>query len=129
MARTFLVLGALNGFLAVALGAFGAHGLQHRIAPELLDVFQTGVQYHGLHVPALLATALLMLQHQSKPLIWGGVLFLLGIALFSGSLYLLAITGFRQLGVITPFGGLALLLGWLALAFSSLGLDTRKHGA
>lgn len=116
MPQIFLVLGATNGFLAVALGAFGAHGLRDQIEPTLMSAFQTGVQYHGLHALGLLCVGLLALHHSSVWLTRSGWLIVGGILLFSGSLYLMALTGNRTLGVITPFGGIALLTGWLALA-------------
>ena len=116
MAQTFLTLGALNGLLAVALGALGAHSVQHSVSPQLYSAFETAVQYHGMHVPALLVVGLLALHHPSRILFWSGVLFLAGIFLFSGSLYLLALTGVRQLGFITPLGGVAFIAGWLLLA-------------
>lgn len=118
MARIFLLFGAINGFLAVALGAFGAHALRERIAADLYTAFQTGVHYHGLHALALLCVGLLALHHPSPWLMRCGWLLLLGILLFSVSLYLLAITGMRVFGIITPFGGIALLLGWLSLVIA-----------
>lgn len=116
MPRLFLLLGAINGFLTVALGAFAAHALKPRIEPALYTVFQTGVDYQALHAAALLAVGLLTLHHRSRWLLWSGALFTLGTLLFCGSLYLLAISGQRWLGIVTPFGGTALLLGWAALA-------------
>lgn len=110
------MVAATSGFLAVALGAFGAHGLKARLTPELMGVYQTGVQYHFYHTAALLACALLLrsgLNHPAIPV--AGYSFIVGIIIFSGSLYVLAITGQRWLGVITPLGGLAYLIGWLAL--------------
>jgi len=115
MPRTFLLLAAFFGFTAVALGAFAAHGLKSRLPLDLLAVFQTGVQYQMFHALALLALAVLAKQVISNTLLLAGVLFVLGILLFSGSLYLLALTGTRTLGMITPIGGLAFLGGWLCL--------------
>jgi uncharacterized membrane protein YgdD (TMEM256/DUF423 family) len=115
MARLFLMIGACNGFLTVALGAFAAHALRPQIAPDLYSVFQTGVEYHSIHALALLALGILALHHPSRALYWSGWLMGVGILLFCGSLYLLALTGSRSLGIITPFGGVALLLGWLSL--------------
>ena len=109
-------LGAANGFAAVALGAIGAHVLKARLTAEQLATFHTAADYHGLHALALLATGLACLLLESRRLRAAGFLFLAGILLFSGSLYLLALTGIRWLGVVTPFGGLALLAGWLLLA-------------
>jgi len=115
MPRTFLLLAAFFGFTAVALGAFAAHGLKSRLPLDLLAVFQTGVQYQMFHALALLALAVLAKQVISNTLLLAGTLFVLGILLFSGSLYLLALTGTRTLGMITPIGGLAFLGGWLCL--------------
>jgi len=115
MPRTFLLLAAFFGFTAVTLGAFAAHGLKSRLPLDLLAVFQTGVQYQMFHALALLALAVLAKQVISNTLLLAGVLFVLGILLFSGSLYLLALTGTRALGMITPIGGLAFLGGWVCL--------------
>jgi uncharacterized membrane protein YgdD (TMEM256/DUF423 family) len=114
--RLIAVLGAANGFAAVAFGAFGAHVLKARLAPEQLATFHTGSDYQGLHALALLATGLACLVLDSRALRIAGALFVAGILLFSGSLYLLAVTGTRWLGAVTPFGGGALLAGWLLLA-------------
>jgi len=119
MARAFLTIGAINGFLAVALGAFAAHALRPRLAPNLYTVFQTGVEYHSIHALALLTVGILALHHPSKALKWSGWMTSTGILLFCGSLYLLALSGSRALGVVTPFGGIALLLGWLSLAVAA----------
>lgn len=117
MAKHYLVLAALSGFLAVALGAFGAHGLKQRLTADMLAVYQTGVQYHFYHTFALLAVALLMLHMPtSGALRWSGLLFAVGIVVFSGSLYVLSLSGVRWLGAITPLGGVAFLAGWLLLA-------------
>ena len=117
MSKLFLVAAAISGFCAVALGAFGAHALKARLSGELMAVYQTAVQYHFYHCLALLAVGLLMLQApQAGSLKWSGFGFLAGSLIFSGSLYLLAITGTRWLGAITPVGGLLLLFGWAALA-------------
>ncbi len=117
--RPFLILGALNGFLAVACGAFGAHLLRDRISARLFDVFQTAVHYHALHALVLLAVGLYLFQHDSVWARRAGWLFGFGILLFCGSLYLLASGGARWLGMITPFGGSAFLAGWAALALAA----------
>ena len=118
MARNFLVIAALSGFLAVALGAFGAHGLKDRLAPDLMAVYQTAVQYHFYHTLVLLAVAMLLLRYpQQGILVASGSLLLVGLVLFSGSLYVLALSGVRWLGAITPLGGVAFLLAWLLLAW------------
>ena len=117
MAKTFLIIAAVNGFLAVALGAFGAHGLKAKLAPDLMAVYQTAVQYHFYHLLALMFTAVLLMQWPQS--IWlrvSGYAFIIGIILFAGSLYVLAITGIRWLGAITPLGGLSFLIAWAAIA-------------
>ena len=119
MDRLFITLGALSGCLAVAAGAFGAHSLRDRIAADLLDVFQTGATYQMYHALALLGVGLLLGRFSVGGSTWlsaSAWLFVAGTLLFSGSLYLLALTGTRWLGAITPLGGAAFLLGWLALA-------------
>jgi uncharacterized membrane protein YgdD (TMEM256/DUF423 family) len=117
MARSFAVWGAILAFLAVGLGAFGAHALRDRLAPESLTVYQTGVQYQIIHALALLALSALAERTRFAAVI--GWLFIFGVLIFSGSLYLLAITGERWLGAITPIGGLCFLSGWAAFAFGS----------
>ena len=107
-------------FMAVALGAFGAHALKSRLAPDMAAVWQTAVQYHAWHALALLAAGILMAQDPSRVgLTWAAWLFAVGIVLFSGSLYALALTGVRGLGAITPLGGVAWLAGWSALAWAA----------
>jgi uncharacterized membrane protein YgdD (TMEM256/DUF423 family) len=115
----FIVFGAVNGFLAVALGAFAAHGLKGMLAPGLLEAFRTGVDYQAIHALALLAVGILGAQFRGNPgaLRLAGWAFVVGILLFSGSLYLMALTGTRWLGAVTPFGGTAFLVGWAALAW------------
>jgi uncharacterized membrane protein YgdD (TMEM256/DUF423 family) len=117
MDRTFLLLGAIAGFLGVAFGAFGAHGLRNRLTPEMLAVFETGVRYQMYHVFALLAVsaAIGQLGH-ARLLAMAGWLFFGGIVIFSGSLYALALTGTGILGAITPIGGVLFLAGWTCLA-------------
>ncbi len=118
-ARNYLLIGALAGFLAVALGAFGAHGLKNMISPAMLDIFNKGVHYQSTHALALLATGLLLREQPIPSLRWAGRFFTLGILLFCGSLYLLATTTNRSLGMITPLGGLSFLAGWALLAIGS----------
>src|SRR5262249_29209186 len=113
----FLFLGALNGFLVEALGAFGAHALRARLEPDLLATFETGVRYHAYHALALLAVGLWARETPSRALSWAGALMVLGIVLFSGSLYALALTRVRALGMVTPLGGLAFLAAWALLAW------------
>ncbi len=125
MAKVYLIIAALNGFLAVALGAFGAHGLKNKLSADLLAVYHTGVQYHFYHTLALFGVALFMLQlPQSAALRWSALLFTAGIVIFSGSLYVLALSGIRWLGAITPIGGVAFLAGWIALALAAWSLKS-----
>ena len=122
MNNLFLTFAGVSGFLSVALGAFGAHGLKNKLSPEMMSVFQTGALYHQVHTLALLAVALLLQNSASRPGIYAGWLFVAGIVIFSGSLYTLAITEIRGLGAITPIGGLAFLGGWLCLAWMGIQL-------
>ena len=108
-----MLIGAVAAFLGVAFGAFGAHGLKGRLSPEMLAVFQTGVQYQMYHAIALLITALALARFDGWLLRTAGWLFTAGIVLFSGSLYALALSGVTVLGAVTPLGGLAFLAGWL----------------
>lgn len=124
MLRLFVLLAAFFGFTSVALGAFAAHGLKQRLSAEYLAVFQTGVHYQMIHALALLALALLAPQLSGRLLPVAGGLFTLGILLFSGSLYLLTLTGIGRLGIITPFGGLAFLGGWACLALAAWRIQT-----
>ena len=119
MARLFLLLAAFAGFTSVALGAFAAHGLRQQLSPEYLAVFQTGVQYQQLHTLALLAVALLLQRQANRLLTLSGAFFVAGMLLFSGSLYALTLTGIGKLGIITPFGGVAFMLGWLLLGVAA----------
>ena len=116
MANTFLLIGSLVGFLGVAAGAFGAHGLRSRLSPDMLAVFETAVRYQMYHVFALLITAAVMARvGDARLLAIAGWSFITGVVLFSGSLYALALTGISGLGAITPLGGLAFLVGWACL--------------
>ncbi|HUL63311.1 MAG TPA: DUF423 domain-containing protein [Burkholderiaceae bacterium] len=117
--RTFAVAGALLAFAGVAAGAFGAHALKVRLAPDALAVFETGVRYHLAHALALFAVAWISSQWPSRAARISGWLFVAGVVLFSGSLYVLALTGARIFGVITPLGGVSLLAGWLTLAWAA----------
>jgi len=118
MPRIFLMLGAINAFLCVAFGAFGAHGLKQRLSAEMLTVYQTGVQYHFYHSLGLIIVGLVLLHlPKSKPVLLSGWLMLGGIVLFSASLYALSLTEIRVLGAITPLGGIAFLSAWLLLAY------------
>jgi len=117
MAKLFITLASLSAMLAVVFGAFGAHALKHRLDAYALGVFETAVQYHFYHSLALLAVGVIALsQPQTALLKTSGWMFFLGILVFSGSLYLLSISGVRWLGAITPLGGLAFIGGWACLA-------------
>lgn len=116
-AKLFLALGCIAALLAVAVGAFGAHGLKTRIAPELMPVYKTGVEYHFYHALGMILVGLAALHlPESAHLRRAGWAMLAGIALFSGSLYLLALTGLGWLGAITPVGGAALIAAWALFA-------------
>jgi uncharacterized membrane protein YgdD (TMEM256/DUF423 family) len=117
--RVFFGLGAVSAALAVALGAFAAHGLRARISPEALVTFETGARYQMYHALALLAVAWAATRWLGAAITAAGWLFVAGTVLFSGSLYVLAVTGIRAFGAITPFGGLAFILGWLALGWAA----------
>ena len=119
MERLFLVLGAASAALAVAAGAFGAHGLRARLAPEMLAVFETGARYHMYHALGLIAVAWAASRWPGSGAVAAGWCFVVGTILFSGSLYVLSTTGLRWLGAITPFGGLAFIAGWILLAFAA----------
>jgi uncharacterized membrane protein YgdD (TMEM256/DUF423 family) len=119
MDRVFLVLAAVSGMLGVGAGAFGAHALRERLSAELLGTFQTAATYQMYHALALLGVGILLTRFSTDGSAWltaAGWLFVAGTLLFSGSLYALALTEMRWLGAITPLGGVAFLLGWLALA-------------
>jgi uncharacterized membrane protein YgdD (TMEM256/DUF423 family) len=117
--RTFAWIGATLGFLAVAAGAFGAHALRSRLTPEDLEIFETAARYQMYHALALLAAAWAVGRWPGGAALACGWLFLGGTLVFSGSLYLLVLTGQRWLGAVTPIGGLALLAGWLALTWAA----------
>ncbi|NTX64856.1 DUF423 domain-containing protein [Myxococcus sp. CA051A] len=119
MMRWWLVLGAVNAFLSVAAGAFGAHALKARLPPDLLVIFETGARYHMYHALGLLAVGLLSLLRPSSLLNGAGWAMLVGIVLFSGSLYALALSGVRVLGAVTPLGGLGFLAGWALFAIAA----------
>jgi uncharacterized membrane protein YgdD (TMEM256/DUF423 family) len=125
MGHIFLICAALSGFLAVGLGAFAAHGLKARLAPEMLAAFQTGVHYQMYHALALIGISVLLKLYGSNPWLHAsGWLLITGSLLFSGSLYGLALGGPRLLGPITPLGGLCFLLGWLTLLIAAMRLKT-----
>ncbi|WP_166241915.1 DUF423 domain-containing protein [Paenibacillus turpanensis] len=121
MAKLFLLWGSINMFLGVALGAFGAHGLKERISERMLANWNTGVHYHMVHALGLILLAVLVdkLQATESLVGWSGKLLLAGIVLFSGSLYVMALTNQTKLGAITPLGGVAFLAGWVLLAVAA----------
>jgi uncharacterized membrane protein YgdD (TMEM256/DUF423 family) len=118
--RTFLIVGGLAGFIGVSLGAFGAHGLRSRLSPDMLAVFETGVRYQMYHACALLIVALAAARLDGWLIRAAGWSFALGILLFSGSLYVLALSGITVFGAVTPIGGLAFLVGWACLVAAGL---------
>lgn len=118
MDKRFVGLGGINACLSVALGAFGAHVLKGRLTADMLAVFQTGVQYHMIHALGLICIGIIAGKMVGKANAAGWLL-LIGIILFSGSLYALSLTGITVLGVITPFGGIAFLAGWIMLAVAA----------
>jgi uncharacterized membrane protein YgdD (TMEM256/DUF423 family) len=127
MYKWYLFLGAVNGFVAVAAGAFAAHGLQGQIDERALQAFQTGAEYQGLHALTLLAVGLL--RRSGGPASWldaAGWCLLAGILLFSGSLFAMSLSGYRGLGMVTPFGGILLLAGWLCLAAAAWKTPSEK---
>lgn len=120
MDRGFALAGSISAFIAVAAGAFGAHALRARLAPDLLAVFETGSRYQMYHALGLFAVAMAATRWPLATVRTAGWLFIAGTLLFSGSLYALALTGMRSLGSVTPVGGLCFLAGWLALAYAAV---------
>lgn len=119
MAKIFIIIGAISAALSVIMGAFGAHALKSKLDEKALSVLHTGVEYQFYHALGLLVIGLLLMNPQAPDGVKAtGWLFVAGTVLFSGSLYLLTLTGQRSLGIITPFGGMAFILGWLWLGFS-----------
>lgn len=124
-ASLWMTLGAVGGLLTVALGAFGAHGLKGRVDPALLANWQTAADYLGLHALAILACGLTLLHRPEAGLVnWAGWAFLVGVCLFSGSLFAMTLTGLRQLGMITPIGGVLLIIAWALLAVGAARLGS-----
>ncbi len=121
MERKATILGALLMFVGVAAGAFGAHGLEGYFSqyPDLKETYDTALLYQMIHSLGLFIVAWVVVRYPSRPANWAGMLFLVGIVLFSGSLYLLVFTRVSWLGSVTPFGGLAFLAGWLCLAYTA----------
>lgn len=119
MHKFFLIAGAIAMALAVAFGAFGAHGLKNRLSQEMLTIFETGIQYHFYHAIGLLIVGLIAHYLPDSPMLeWAGWLMIFGILIFSGSLYILSISGIRWLGAITPIGGLCFIASWIFIALA-----------
>ena len=118
--RTFVALGAVFGGIAVALGAFGAHALRASLSPRDLEIFETGVRYQMYHALALVLVGILWAWRPHASLLTAGWLFVAGITVFSGSLYLLVVTNTRWLGAVTPLGGVAFILAWGFVAWAAL---------
>lgn len=118
MERIFFFLGALLAGIGVAAGAFGAHGLKNRLSAEMLATFEVGVRYQMYHAFALFVVAWVLTKWPSKPVTVAGWCFVIGTFLFSGSLYVLTLSGVKWLGAITPLGGVAFLIGWACLAWA-----------
>lgn len=121
MFKIFTALGSINALIAVMLGAFGAHALKSRLSAEMLEIFQTGVQYHFYHALGLLAVGIIAYHLPDSGLLkWSGWLMLAGIIIFSGSLYVLSTSGITWLGAITPIGGTAFIAAWILLTIAVL---------
>ena len=118
MDRFFFAAGSLMAFLAVALGAFAAHALKLRLSPDMMNIFEIGVRYHMYHSLGLLAVAWATSRWPESNVPLAGWSFLFGIVVFSGSLYVLSLTGIRWFGAITPIGGVAFLIGWAIMVWS-----------
>ncbi|QKY71729.1 DUF423 domain-containing protein [Lentibacillus sp. CBA3610] len=116
--KLFLILGAINGFLAVALGAFGAHGLEGRLSEKQLGTWEKAVNYQMFHTMALFVTGILLAKIESSGMMWAGWMFFIGIILFSGSLYIYSTTSVKTFAMITPFGGVAFLIGWVLIGYA-----------
>lgn len=119
MARVFVILGSINMLIAVALGAFGAHIVRDLINDHYYTIYQTGVDYHMFHSLGILLVGILALKIPGKQINWSGWLLFIGIVIFSGSLYVLSLTGINIIGAITPIGGVSFLIGWLLLALAA----------
>lgn len=119
--KTFIVIGAINAFLAVALGAFGAHGLEGRVEQKYLDIWKTGVTYQMFHATGLLIVGVLLGKLPANTLLpWSGWMMLIGIILFSGSLYVMTLTKISILGAITPLGGVSFLVAWILIVIAAV---------
>ncbi|WP_226036247.1 DUF423 domain-containing protein [Aquibacillus saliphilus] len=116
--KLFLIIGVINGFLAVALGAFGTHGLEGKLSEKAIKTWEKAVTYQMFHTMAILVTGLLLNKFQTPSFVIAGWFFVVGIILFSGSLYIYAPTGIKTFAMITPLGGLAFLIGWVLLGYA-----------
>lgn len=117
--KALLLIGALNGFLAVALGAFGAHGLEGKISEHSIKIWEKAVLYQMFHTAGILAAGLLMIKYQSSAVLWAGLLFFIGIIIFSGSLYIYSTTSIKTFAMITPIGGVVFLAGWILFGYAA----------
>lgn len=127
-AKSTLTAAAVAGFTAVALGAFGAHGLKDVLNAEMMEVYRTAVLYHLVHAVVLLGTGIWLQSNSSRWLRWSATMTLVGLILFSGSLYAMTLSGVTMLGIITPFGGVSWLLAWSLLLIAASGVKTAaKH--
>lgn len=115
MSKPILLTASVFLALAVAIGAFGAHGLKARLTAEMMQIYKTGVEYHFYHGMGLFLAGVLAISYPSKLLIWSAVFLTSGIVLFSGSLYILAVSGQSWIGAITPFGGISFITGWILI--------------
>lgn len=121
--KTFIILGAINAFLSVALGAFGAHGLEGKLEPKYINIWEKAVKYQMFHSTGLFIVAILLGKYPSSSLLtWSGWLMFIGILLFAGSLYVLAVTQISILGAITPLGGVSFLAAWALIVFAAVKL-------
>lgn len=118
-ARFFIVLAALNMFMSIAAGAFGAHGLKKILSTDMLTIWQTAVTYQMIHALGIFLIAVLSYQIKTRVLSAAAYIMFIGIILFSGSLYILALTGVNALGIVTPFGGTLFLIGWGLVAYAA----------
>lgn len=116
--KIFLLLGSLNMVLAIALGAFGAHGLEGKVSERMIQNWQTGAHYHIIHALAIIVLGLIIAQYsgQSSLLTYAGWTLFAGVVFFSGSLYTMTLTGVKKLGMVTPIGGLLFIIGWILVA-------------
>lgn len=121
-ARSIMIAGAVLGGLGVALGAFGAHGLKNMATAEMLQIWETAVRYHMYHALALVGLGLFVDRHPGGPARVAAALWIVGVAIFSGTLYAMTLTGARWLGAITPIGGVGLIAGWIAFALAVIRL-------